>query len=104
QANVQSGQLGVNRGYIANAEKVNVKGAELDFQWNANTNFNLYGALSYTDGKYTTFSNAPLPLEETGLRDDEGNSVYSKDISGERLPGISKWSASLGLDISSNDI
>jgi iron complex outermembrane receptor protein len=30
QTNVQSPQLGVNRGYIANAEKVNVKGAELD--------------------------------------------------------------------------
>ena len=104
QANVQSGQLGVNRGYIANAEKVNVKGAELDFQWNANTNFNLYGALSYTDGKYTTFNNAPLPLEETGLRDDEGNSVYSKDISGERLPGISKWAGSLGVDITSNNL
>ena len=43
-------------------------------------------------------------MEETGLRDDEGNSVYSKDISGERLPGISKWAGSLGVDITSNNL
>ena len=30
QTNVQSPQLGVNRGYLANAEKVNVKGLEID--------------------------------------------------------------------------
>src|SRR5262249_7089436 len=30
QTNVQSPELGVNRGYIANAEKVNVKGVEVD--------------------------------------------------------------------------
>lgn len=103
QTNVQSGQLGVNRGYIANAEKVNVKGAEIDAQWRAGRNFTVNGALTYTDGRYVTFTNAPLPLEETGLRDAEGNSIYSKDISGERLPGISKWSGSLSLELTSNE-
>lgn len=103
QANVQSGQLGVNRGYVANAEKVNVKGSELDAQWRIGKNFTLNGALAYTDGRYVTFTNAPLALEETGLRDAEGNSVYSTDISGERLPGISKWSGSLGLELASNE-
>lgn len=104
QTNVQSAQLGVNRGYIASADQVNVKGAELDVQWQKSQNFSLYGALAYTDGKYVTFTNAPLSLEETGLKDGDGNSVYAKDISGEGLPGISKWSGSLAAEVASNDL
>lgn len=104
QTNVQSPQLGVNRGYIASADQVNVKGAELDLQWQTGQSFSLYGALAYTDGKYVSFSNAPLSLEETGLKDSDGNSVYSKDISGERLPGISKWSGSLGAELASDNL
>ena len=95
QTNVQSPELGVNRGYIANAEKVNVKGAELDGNIKANQHFSFYGALSYTDGKYVTFTNAPLPLEETGASKD-GVQVAFKDISGGDLPGISKWAGSIG--------
>lgn len=95
QTNVQSPELGVNRGYIANAEKVNVRGAELDANLKINNHFTIYGALAYTEGTYATFTNAPLPLEETGQVID-GVQVAFKDISGERLPGISKWTGSLG--------
>jgi iron complex outermembrane receptor protein len=95
QTNVQSPELGVNRGYIANAEKVRVKGAELDANIKANQHFSFYGALAYTDAKYVKFTNAPLPLEETGLSKD-GVQVAFKDISGGELPGISKWAGSLG--------
>lgn len=95
QANVQSPQLGVNRGYIANAEKVNVKGIELDGNINIQNKFNLFTAISYTDGKYVSFTNAPLPLEETGTTVN-GVQVAFKDISGGDLPGISKWAGSLG--------
>ena len=56
-------------------------------------NLSFYGALAYTDGKYISFKNAPPPLEETG------GPTY-KDISGEVLPGISKWAASLGGEAS----
>ncbi|MET0463445.1 MAG: TonB-dependent receptor [Chitinophagaceae bacterium] len=90
QTNVQTAELGVNRGYIANADKVNVKGVEVDANLRAGTHFTFFGALAYTDGKYVKFANAPLPLEETGA------SVSFKDISGGRLPGISKWAGSLG--------
>jgi iron complex outermembrane recepter protein len=103
QTNVQSPQLGVNRGYIANAEKVNVKGAEFDGSIKVNKNISFYGALSYTDAKYVTFTNAPLPLEETGAT-SEGVQVAFKDISGERLPGVSKWSGSLTAEVTSNKI
>ena len=94
QTQVQTAELGVNRGYLANAEKVQVRGAELDGNIRFNNNFSLFGALAYTDGKYKSFKNAPVPLEETG-----GPSAF-KDISGGRLPGISKWTATLGGEAS----
>ncbi|GAB3016542.1 TonB-dependent receptor [Niabella terrae] len=95
QTNVQSAELGVNRGYLANADRVQVRGAELDASYQAGFHFNFYGALSYTLGKYVKFTNAPLPLEETGNTID-GVQVAYKDISGGRLPGISKWTGTLG--------
>ena len=95
QTNVQSPELGVNRGYIANAEKVKVRGAELDANIKSNEHFSFYGAVAYTDGKYVKFTNAPLPLEETGKTVD-GKQVAFKDISGGDLPGISKWAGSYG--------
>lgn len=95
QTNVQSPELGVNRGYIANAEEVNVKGVELDANVKINKYFTFYGAVAYADGEYVRFTNAPLPLEETGLTVD-GVQVAFKDISGGDLPGISKWTTSIG--------
>ena len=104
QTNVQSPEIGVNRGYLANAEKVKVQGAELDANIKAGKYFSLYGSVAYTDGKYVTFTNAPLPLEETGttiiVKDasnkDVSKQLYFKDISGGRLPGISNWASSVG--------
>jgi len=95
QTNVQSPELGVNRGYIANAEKVNVKGVEIDANIQANKYFSFYASGAYTNGKYVRFKNAPLPLEETGLTQG-GQQVAFKDISGQVLPGISKWAGSFG--------
>lgn len=95
QTNVQSPELGVNRGYIANAEKVRVQGAELDANYRAGKHFSFYGAVAYTESEYVRFTNAPLPLEETGLTEN-GLQVAFKDISGGRLPGVSKWARSLG--------
>lgn len=106
QTNVQSPELGVNRGYIANAEKVRVSGVELDANIKVNNNFSFYAAATYNNGKYVAFTNAPLPLEETGktVLNDQGQTVQQafKDISGERLPGISKWSGSVGGEYLSN--
>ena len=101
QTNVQSPQLGVNRGYIATAEKVITKGFELDASLQAGRNFSFYAAGAYTDAKYVKFINAPLPLEETGLTQG-GVQVAFKDISGGKLPGISKWAGSFGGEYSTN--
>jgi len=90
QTNVQAAELGVNRGYLANADKVRVRGAELDASFVISNHFTVNGAATYTDGKYIKFTNAPLPLEETGA------SVSFKDVSGSSLPGVSKWAGSLG--------
>lgn len=95
QTNVQSPELGINRGYLANAEKVNVKGLEFDGSIQANKSFSFYASAAYADGKYVKFTNAPLPLEQTGLTVN-GQQVAFKDISGAELPGVSKWAGSLG--------
>ncbi len=100
QTLVQSPDVSLNRGYLANAEKVRVRGAELDANVTLNKYLSFNSAVTYTDGKYVTFKNAPLPLEETGLKDANNVSIYAKDISGAVLPGISKWSGSLGGDLS----
>ena len=94
QTLVQTAEPGVNRGYLANAEKVRIQGIEFDGNSRINNNFSIFGAVAYTDGKYISFKNAPVPLEETG-----GPSAF-KDISGGKLPGISKWSVSFGGEFS----
>lgn len=84
QALVQSPDLAINRGFLSNAEQVSVTGLEMEFNYNWNSKIEFTSNLSYTDGRYDKFTNAPVPLEETG-----GPSF--KDISGGVLPGISKW-------------
>lgn len=96
QTNVQAAELGVNRGYLANADKVRVRGAELDASFIINSHVTINGAATYTDGKYVKFTNAPLPLEETGAP------VAFKDVSGTELPGASRWAGSLGGELSDN--
>jgi iron complex outermembrane receptor protein len=93
QTQVQTPEPGVNRGYLANAEKVRVIGVEVDGNIRVSNFLTLNGAFAYTDGKYVTFKNAPVPLEETG-----GEQAF-KDISGGALPGISKWSGSVGGEL-----
>ena len=89
QAQVTNGSVGVVRGYLANAEKVRVRGAEVDSSARVSRNLYLYGALAYTDAKYVSFPDAPPAIEDTG-------GPPFVDISGTSLPGISKWAASIG--------
>ena len=88
QAQVVNSGVGVLRGYLANAEKVRVRGAEFDGTAKVNKNLSFYAAAALTDGRYISFPDAPPPFEETG-----GPQV--KDISGSTLPGISKWAVSV---------
>jgi iron complex outermembrane receptor protein len=89
QAQVVNADVGVLRGYLANAEKVRVRGAELEGNGRLNNHVAVYSSVAYTDGRYVSFPDAPPPLEDTG-----GPQV--KDISGSVLPGISKWALAIG--------
>jgi iron complex outermembrane receptor protein len=93
QAQVTNGAVGVVRGYLANAEKVSVRGVEFDSSANFNRRLSVYGSAAYTDAKYITFTDAPPPIEDTG-----GPSF--EDISGTVLPGISKWALAVGGEAS----
>jgi len=91
QAQVTNGSVGVIRGYLANADKVRVRGAEFDGSAHLSRDLSLYGAAALTDGKYVRFVDAPPPLEATG-------GPQFQDISGSVLPGISRWATTFGAE------
>jgi iron complex outermembrane receptor protein len=90
QATVVSGAVGVLRGYLANAEEVRSQGVEADFSIRPADGLSLYVNGAYADAEYVSFESAPPPVELSG------GSTQFVDISGERLPGVSKWSVSYG--------
>ena len=106
QALVNSGAVTTTRGYLANAEKVRTQGIEADFSLRPSERFNTYVNGAYTDAKYVTFTGAPCPPELSGGGSSTpvaaagvpGNSPTSCNISGQALPGVSKWSLSYGAE------
>jgi iron complex outermembrane receptor protein len=111
QALVNNGQLGVLRGYLANADKVRTQGLEWDFSVRPSERFNLYVNGARTNAKYVKFVDAPCPPELSGGTTvatgqtpgapgvPGGLSPESCDISGQRLPGVSKWTLSYGAEV-----
>ncbi|MAF27778.1 MAG: TonB-dependent receptor, partial [Croceicoccus sp.] len=110
QALVTNGSLGVLRGYLANADKVRTQGVEADFSVRPSARFNAYVNAAYTDATYRSFTDAPCPPELSGgTTAAEGQapsapgtpggiSPANCDISGQRLPGVSKWALSYGAE------
>lgn len=112
QATVNGGQFGTVRGYLANADKVRTQGIEADLKIVASDRFTAYANGAYTDAKYKKFTNAPCPPELSGGTLQPANVVpnFSQpgvpgalsprqcDISGQRLPGVSKWAFSYGAE------
>ncbi|MCR5875224.1 TonB-dependent receptor [Phenylobacterium sp. J426] len=92
QANVVDSGPGALRGYLANVEKVTVRGAELDLATRRIGGFSGYFNFAYTDAKYDDFKNGPCPLERVGT------STAACDLSGRQLPGVSKWAGAFGAD------
>jgi iron complex outermembrane receptor protein len=84
------------RPVIASAPKVRVRGLEFDGRAELTESFSLLASLAYADGRYVRFTNAPVPLELTGYTRTNGQPEV--DVSGKRLPGISKWTGSLGAE------
>ncbi|WP_267380776.1 MULTISPECIES: TonB-dependent receptor [unclassified Sphingomonas] len=110
QATVTNGQLGVLRGYLANAGKVRTRGIEADSAFRINSRLNIYANGAFTDAKYVKFVDAPCPPELSGGTiaaagqaasapgTPGGISPQNCDISGQRLPGVSKWAFSYGAE------
>ena len=110
QATVNNGQFGVLRGFLANAGKVRSQGVEADFSIRPSQRFTAYASGAYTDAKYVRFTDAPCPPELSGgtiaaagqtpsaPNTPGGISPANCDISGQRLPGVSKWAFSVGAE------
>lgn len=110
QATVSNGQFGVLRGYLANAGKVRSQGVEADFSIRPSERFNAYVNAAYTDATYREFVDAPCPPELSGGSTagpgqtpsapgtPGGISPANCDISGQRLPGVSKWNLAFGAE------
>lgn len=108
QATVNNNAINVIRGYLANAGKVRSRGFEFDTSFRPSARGSLYVNGAYTDATYRQFTNAPCPPELSGgtatapggVTDPAGTpggrSPAFCDISGQVLPGISKWAFSFG--------
>ena len=110
QATVFNGQLGTLRGYLANAGHVRTRGFEADLSVRPTERLNAYFNTAFTDAKYARFRDAPCPPELSGGGTPDathpvspagqagGYSPPSCDISGQRIPGVSKWALSFGAE------
>jgi iron complex outermembrane receptor protein len=75
--------------YIANVGTVRSRGIEIDATLRPGGGLSLFASGSYTDATYRSFTNAPCPVEYLGL-------ATTCDLSGRRLPGVSRYAASAG--------
>ena len=109
QATVTNGQLGVLRGYLANAGKVRTRGIEVDSAFRPTSRLNVYANGAFTDARYVRFVDAPCPPELSGgttvaagqtpaAPGVSGLSPASCNVSGQWLPGVSKWAFSYGAE------
>ena len=110
QATVTNGQFGVLRGFLANAGKVRSQGIEADVSVRPSASFSAYVNGAYTDAKYIRFVDAPCPPELAGgttvgpgqtpspAGTPGGLSPANCDISGQRLPGVSRWAFAFGAE------
>ena len=95
------------RGYLANADKVRVRGVEADFSARPSDRFNAYLSGAFTDHRFVRFVDAPCPPELAGggtgtpagpPSTPGANSPANCDVSGQWLPGISRWSFAWGAE------
>ena len=90
QVNVVDSGPGALRGYLSNIDKVSSHGIELDSGFITNENLSGYFSAAWTEGKYDSFTNGPCPLERNN------GATVACDLSGRPLPGLPKWSISVG--------
>jgi iron complex outermembrane receptor protein len=81
--------------YIDNIPKVRSKGLEADLAYAATSWLKLTASGAYTDAKFVSYANAPQRPELA-----IPGTPQAQDLSGTRLPGVSKFAYSLGADAS----
>lgn len=101
---VRNGVPGID---LTNAEKARVKGAEISMEAVAADGLTLRGAVTYLDGKYVRYSNAPFYcLNGTTIAGPSFASqgaaavcpVPAKGAAGKRLPNVSDWRFDVGAN------
>ena len=90
QANVVDTGPGALRGYLANIDKVRVRGVEADSALALSENLTGFVSASWTEGNYVSYKDGPCPIELIGT------TTTVCDLSGKPLPALPKFAASLG--------
>lgn len=83
----------ISRQYIANIPGVRSRGFEADLSVAPVERASFYASVAYADTKYLSYPNAPQAPE----RANEGG---LQDLTGKRLPGVPKFTYTLGGDVS----
>jgi iron complex outermembrane receptor protein len=74
--------------FFTNVGAVRSRGIEVDARASAARWLSLYASGTYDDARYVLYQTSPCPIETT--------SQVLCDLSGARLPGVSKWAGSAG--------
>lgn len=82
-----------NTQYLANIPKVRSRGVEADLGFSPAEWISLSASAAYTDARFVRFTNSPQAPERT-------NEASVQDLSGVRLPGVSRFAYSLSADVS----
>ena len=90
QTNVVDTGPGALRGYLANIEKVDVKGVEFDGAVVVDRHLSGHVNMAWTDGKYVSYKNGPCPLELIA------SATTVCDLSGKPLSALPRWDWSVG--------
>ena len=93
QSNVVSNlETAALRSYPANIPEVRVQGVEVDFTALLRSGLLLRAAAAFADGRNIDYREGPCPLEL------QTAATLACDLGGKPLPGLSRWSGTLGLD------
>lgn len=89
----QAGQVDPDRlalgSYLGNAGSVRMRGAEFDASYRMNRHISLSLSGAYNDAVYTSYVNAPAPIEY---------GPGTLDLTGQRVVGAPKWTGQASLD------
>jgi iron complex outermembrane receptor protein len=92
QANVVDTGPGALRGYLANIERVESKGLEVDAAFRVGAHLSGYASAAWINGRYESYQNAPCPLELIK------STTTVCDLSGRPLPGLAHTAVSAGAE------